>query len=609
MIAAQRLLKPSMSDEEPSMPWAAAASVPDAASQNGTKSRRPQRSCDYCRQRKIKCDGPKTNGGRCSNCLDFRSQCTYLHRIKKRGPKSKLVEDLERENAALKAKLRSLSVCSLCAQPLQSGPTSPSVFENATLESDVAPSTPDRRHAEEDISQDELADRFHQLSIGGLKGKFFGSASSFALVSNAIAVKGKYLGQPATAAPHSRRTVYYDVLPWEKELYDQRPHYVYPANDLISSLLELYFTNVHPMVPVLHRPSFECAVTDRLHLTDTKFGATLLAVLALASRYSDDPRVLVDGNLLSSGWKFVAQVQTISNYFEPSLYEVQFYCLATLYSLGTSTPQASWLFLGLGIRFLQHRGAHRRKREGHNFEDELWNRAFWTLFALDRIIATFLGRAPAIHIEDFDVEPPLEVDDEYWERGFAQPLGKPSTLSFFVYLSRLCEILGDALRRLYASKKWKTRMGWIGAEWEQGAVAELDSAMNDFFDSIPPHLRWDTNRRRGVFFEQSALLHATYYYIQITIHRPYILDHGPLAPTSLSICMAAARSALHIARIWMDEPHYMPFFWLQTSVFVSAVIVLLNIFGSRRVGLSIDTPKDLAHVETALELLKSGESR
>ncbi|KAJ7729665.1 fungal-specific transcription factor domain-containing protein, partial [Mycena maculata] len=388
------------------------------------------------------------------------------------------------------------------------------------------------------------------------------------------------------------------------------PHYVYPPSDLISSLLELYFTNIHPIIPVLHRPSFERSVADGLYLTDTKFGATLLAALAVASRYSNDPRVLIDGNKLSSGWKFVMQVQIVRSHFEVTIHEVQFYCLATLYWVGTSAPQVCSWAVGLGSRFLQHRGEHRRKREGYKSEHELWNRAFWSIFALDRMVCLFLGRPAAIHVEDYDVEPPLEVDDEYWEHGFTQPLGKPSMLSYFASILRLSEILGEALRRLYASKKLKTRMGWTGTEWEQGAVAELDSAMNDFFDSIPPHLRWDPNGpREGVFFDQSAILHGMYYHIQITIHRPFIHKQSPLAGPSLSICTTAARSALHVAAIWrMNRLQCLPFPWLQNSVFVSAVILLLNIFGSKRAGLPIDANRDLAQVGTALDILKFTET-
>ena len=43
------------------------------------------------------------------------------------------------------------------------------------------------------------------------------------------------------------------------------------------------------------------------------------------------------------------------------------------------------------------------------------------------------------------------------------------------------------MRRIYGSKRRKILMGWDGPDWEQRTVAEFDSTMNNFLDSIPPH--------------------------------------------------------------------------------------------------------------------------
>ncbi|KAJ7782330.1 fungal-specific transcription factor domain-containing protein [Mycena maculata] len=585
-------------------------------------------------------DGLTTPNGnaasQCSQCLEFGVQCTYLDPTRNRGPKVKLVEELRQQIAALEAKLRSLSVCSLCAQPLQSQQDKPSPPLDSPAAGMVStgpydiydiPKGGSNAANEEDREVDELVENLRQISIVGTTGKFFGLSSSYALLTSAIAEKVKYMGPPIVLT-QSRRQVYWELLPWEKELYEQQPHYVYPATDLIDSLVELYFTNVHPILPVLHRPSFEKSVAEGLYLKNQKFGVTLLAVLAVASRYSDDPRVYVDGETsLSSGWKFIAQVEIARRSLQPTIDEVQFCFLMTVFSLGTSAPQVAWLYLGLGIRWIQQRGEYHRGPDGHDFEDELWNRAFWSFYALDRIVCSFVGRPPALRM-DYDVEPLLEVDDEYWEQGFTQPLGVPSLLSYFICFIRLCEvnistseiehsakctrkILGDTQYRVYASQKLRTRMGWTDADWEQHTVAELDSAMNDFFDSIPSHLRRDPNGR-GVFLDQSTTLYTMYYYIQIIIHRPYIHKQSPVAAPHLSICTRAARSALDVAKMSMDKLERLPSPWLlarRNFVFASAVILLLNIFGSKRAGLAMDPSKDLAQVGTAMEILKFAELR
>ncbi|KAJ7496083.1 fungal-specific transcription factor domain-containing protein [Mycena galericulata] len=579
--------------------------------QASQKRRRLQRSCDICRKRKIRCDSANMPDGRCSSCIAFNAHCTHTEPTRKRGPKNKHVEELKQQLSVLEAKLRNVQPDGTAAPA-----ASTSVIQYPAPPNDATPA-PGPPLPEEDLSHDELSERFRAFSLSAMKHRFFGSSSGFMLVKNAIAIKEDFLGRRLVT--QNRRTEYWKIRPWEEEPLHHKPAYVFPEGDLMASLIHLYFTNVHPTMPLLHRPSFERSVADGLHLENHMFGATVLAVLAVASRYSDDPRVFVPGSndTLSSGWIFFNQVQIVrkSLFDEPSLYEVQLYCLITLFTLGTSSPQASWLYLGLGVRFIQERGEHRRKREGHKLtaEDELWKRAFWSLLSLDRMLCSFLGRPSAIHVEDYDVELPLEVDDEYWEhpdpeQAFKQPPGKPSLVTYFVCHIRLCEILGSTLRRLYASNKSRLLMGLIGNDWEQRAVAELDSAMNEFLGSLPEHLRWNP-MRTGVFFDQSAVLHTMYYSLQITIHRPYIHKPTILAFPSLAICTSAARSCIHVVDIWLDKLQRLALPQMQMSVFISGVVLLLNLFGVKRAGLPIDVGKELAHVTTSMRILKFFETR
>lgn len=51
----------------------------------------------------------------------------------------------------------------------------------------------------------------------------------------------------------------------------------------------------------------------------------------------------------------------------------------------------------------------------------------------------------------FDIDYPLDVDDEFWETGnpetdFKQPPDKPSRMSYFVTILKLTRIIGDVLK-------------------------------------------------------------------------------------------------------------------------------------------------------------------
>ncbi|KAJ7251124.1 fungal-specific transcription factor domain-containing protein [Mycena haematopus] len=584
---------------------------PSSSKRGSQKKKRLQRSCDLCRKRKS--DSASMPNGRCSSCISFNTACLHTHQALKRGPKNRFVriEELQKQLAALEAKLQAQS------EGASAGSSTLPPTSEITPPVDASPSPPSL--PEEDLAIDELAGRFRQFSFGAMKNRFFGSSSGFRLISDALTVKEEVLGRPIIT--QFRRPEYWHMRPWEEGPHDDKPRYVYPEQDLIVSLVQLYWECVHPTMPLLHRPTFERSVAEGLHLEDYRFGATLLAVLALGSRYSDDPRVFIPGpnSSLSCGWSFFTQVQVIrkSLFDEPSIYEVQLYCLISLYTLGTSSPHASWLYIGLGIRFVQERGEHRRKPDGHKVTaaDELWKRAFWCLLSLDRTVCSFLGRPSAVHVEDYDLELPLEVDDEYWEhpdpdQAFKQPPGKPSLIAYFNCHIRLCELLGSTLRRMYASNKARVLLGLVGTEGEQRAVADLDSAMNEFISSIPNHLRWDPNRT-GVFFDQSAVLHTLYYALQITIHRPYILKPTNLALPSLTICTSAARSLINVVDVWLNRLQRVALAQMHvcTSIFIAAIVLLLNLFGAKRAGLPIDVAKELAHVSTAMRVLKFQESR
>ncbi len=92
------------------------------------------------------------------------------------------------------------------------------------------------------------------------------------------------------------------------------------------NLVSIYFETINPILPILHRPSFTKDVANGLHLRDENFGGTLLLVLAVASRYSDDPRVLADpSSRLSAGWRFIVQAPIFKKAVlaPPGLYELQ----------------------------------------------------------------------------------------------------------------------------------------------------------------------------------------------------------------------------------------------------------------------------------------------
>ncbi|KAL0069016.1 Gypsy retrotransposon integrase-like protein 1 [Marasmius tenuissimus] len=335
----------------------------------------------------------------------------------------------------------------------------------------------------------------------------FGKSNHFLLIDSAMDARRADLGGRTgalishTVFTRIRQPPFWDLCPWHEPLKRPLVPFVYPPDDLLCDLIDLYFRRINPIFPLLHRPTFERLVSDGLHLRDRAFGRAVLAVCAVASRHTDDPRTLSEGTAPdnSRGWRYFRQIEPLQACSEePSLYSTQMLNLCVLYLQGSPKPDRAWLMLGNGIRIAQELGMHRRASDkGRGTpEYELRKRAFWLLVATDTTVCAILGRPRATFSEDYDVELPIECDDGFWEcpggtgKRFIQPDGQPSSLSFFLAYLKLLEIVGQAQRTLYSIGKSdvRSRGGVSSVDWKQQAVVELDSALNDFMDHIPHHL-------------------------------------------------------------------------------------------------------------------------
>ncbi|KAG7447076.1 uncharacterized protein BT62DRAFT_101750 [Guyanagaster necrorhizus] len=599
------------------------------------KKRRLAGACDRCRRKKVKCDSSTTLGNRCSNCVAFDAECTHGDLIKKRGPKPmytqeslpaashterdgsdiSYVQHLERRVNQLESTLKELNPDVELPEAAAGRDISPDYMPIYSYASTSRRSSESLEPAqpEDDFSHPDLVENMKNMSIREGKHfseRYFGPSSTFSLLTSVLSIKKKYTGSDNTMQLKD----YFSLQPWERATADaETPRYIYPDNDLIRSLVAIYFETINPIFPILHRPTFEKHVDEGLHFRDYNFGAALLLVLAVASRYSDDPRVLAHpSSKLSSGWRFFEQVRIFKNaiYTPPSLYELQFAVLGAIYSIGTSIPDFNWTMIGIGLRSAIEIGLHRRKPEGHKLtvDDELKKRSFWALTIFDRLISIYFGRPTMVHEEDFDLERPIECDDEYWEIApdgqvqFHQPAAKPSKISFFIASIRLSEIISFVVKTLYSIKKGQEMLGLTGKGWEQRIVADVDSSLNAWVDSIPDHLRWDPKRENREFLYQSAALYSIYYMLQILIHRPFLHTDSPLSIPSLVICTNAARSCsrileVHMTRMKTVTPH------IIMGAFTSGAVLAMNIWSGKRAG-HASNAKDLAGFDLCLAIFK-----
>ncbi|CAA7269321.1 unnamed protein product [Cyclocybe aegerita] len=593
--------------------------------------------------------GPELPTTQCANCIRAKIDCTYIEAPPRRSSSKKYIASLEDRITDLDLLLRKLCPNEKTYQDwistiMKSGVAFDDVPEQPpssilgtidyaqgldALES-FANAIRAANDAEPTSQSDEESPNAPFIDSSLDSNRFFGKSSSEVLIREAIFTKKSWVDNESSIQRpvlHHRREEFWALRTWERALEPvQHNQYTFPEPELSKELLNLYFEHINLHFPLLHRPSFERALRDNLQYSNASFGAVYLLVCAIGARFSNDPRVLFNGSdsYQSAGWKWYNQVETgtISYLSLPSLYDLQLHCLTLLFLQSSSAPQSVWAMVGVVLRSAQDVGIHRLRSRTPSAEDELWKRAFWVLICIDRVVSTALGRPGAIQDEDFDLDLPIDCDDEYWEhpdpqKRFKQPADKPSTMSGFHMLLKLMYILNCCIRGFYAPPKGDEWYNPLSVhEWKPRIVMELDSSLNKWLDSVPEHLRWDPNRQNMQHFNISAMLHVLYYHIQILTHRLFIAS--PRKPSvvpfpSLTICTNAARACVRIVDMQRQRNGIAPPPVIQLATFTSGVVLLFSSWVREGTGggrpLASRDADDMILVEHCLQTLKASEKR
>ncbi|KAJ3832847.1 fungal-specific transcription factor domain-containing protein [Lentinula raphanica] len=610
--------------------------------QDGTNrpaKRRATRACDSCRSRKIKCDNDITKGA-CSNCVNMKIECKQTLQKQKRGPKvgsrrrpasdvkylvykilaAPLSFAIPEDFQTIREMFVDLATYSRNLEHeldrIQPPPSASSASVHAGSSppplSSTSPSNDSQSEDELDVVQ-SLSARINRIGFGKFRQRHLVPASQL-LLRTALDIRDEANGvESRTMSSRQRRPEFWYPSPWHQCFEPEPPVYVFPEDDLLQNLVSLYFSHVHYLFPLLHQPTFENHVfKEKLHLTDSCFAATVLAVCSIASRHSNDPRVLAEeGQSRSAGWNYFKQIRlSRGSFVQPvSLFEVQLYALCTIFMQPSPIGEATSSLVGMGIRYAQEVGAHKRhppaKTLQERVERELWKRAYWVLISLDFLLSSSTGRPRATIERDIELDFLTPCDDEYWtneadpELCFEQPVGKPSYIEFWNHFLRLVFLAGS-LQHIRSSESPP-----------QELMMELASGLNQWMDSMPSHLRWDPHNPNGIFFQQSMMLQGTYYWFQCVIHHPFVRP-GPVSPlnfSSLAICTNAARSYVHLLDRYFRRPDALKLPHMIPPAFISSIILLINIWKSTWMNSSMDPEKDIAQVYRCLEIMQMYEDR
>ncbi|KAL2830528.1 fungal-specific transcription factor domain-containing protein [Aspergillus cavernicola] len=115
-----------------------------------------------------------------------------------------------------------------------------------------------------------------------------------------------------------------------------------------------------------------------------------------------------------------------------------------LYTLFATTGPSVWHVLGTALRLATSLGLHKARQPTNVIDDEMAKRAFWSLYNLDRLIASTLGRPLGLADEDITVSLPREFNDDWSEAPGS------SSLTIPIQVVRLRRIFSQIYRYLYS---------------------------------------------------------------------------------------------------------------------------------------------------------------
>ncbi|KAJ3747761.1 fungal-specific transcription factor domain-containing protein [Lentinula detonsa] len=629
------------------------------------KKRRTQNACLRCRHRKG--DSALMPNKICSGCINAGVDCTHNSLKKRRGPKRfpkdgvmksfestqamvsvilaepdtyAIPESLEkirtliidisryayflRKELGLRGQQPSSVKADLSSTASIAGPPvslTPSATSTPTPETYTGPYF--GGHSSEDAHDtNTISRRLEELTLGQQSRRHYGPSSNFLLVQTLLDFKQETVGRKHILQ-NLRRPEFWSILPWQENLHNNPPPMLtFPEDDLLHDLINDYFAHSETYIPLLHRSTFEKSVAEDLHLRDAGFGQLVLAVCAVASRYGLDPRNMPEGTKSehSLGWRWYSQISlNMSSFLEvPRLYDLQLCILMMMYLQASSISESSWIILGVAMRLAQAMGLHRRQPDQpRTIRRELWIRAFWVIIVYDTYVSMFLGRPRVTTMDDFDVELPMDCDQEFWDKATSEgdelvqsPPDKRSRTTFWIHYIKLMEIAGLTHKLIYPIRRAAQSrvLGVDGVLSNRKAVMELDSALNAWVSSVPHHVQWDPKQADPILLLQSAMLYSSYHWVQV--HKKFIpgpnqeavLDGLP----SLAICANAARSCIRIAEA-CKTPRVPPA--TLPSVFLSAIILLINFWRIKRSNTLLNSGTEMREVYKCFELLKPLEKR
>ncbi|KAF9739172.1 hypothetical protein PMIN06_002285 [Paraphaeosphaeria minitans] len=504
-------------------------------------------SCARCQRRKIRCDAQLPA---CTNCRKAGAECTDGESLRLRSvPDDPAVSRLRRRVAWLESIIReTLPDIDLSVEAPIEGSVPPEERTVIPLSHGDQPSVSvDNMTAlplQAVAQNDQRAHEIGLISVGTADQRYLGPSSGYFLARLLLSDSPRRndrrapVNHNAANATNLAQSLIYQLVcatPGPLPL---------PGRAQANELSRIYFDTVHPQYPILHEPSFMQGMN---YLYDShaqtlendapvEFQVNMVLAIAtsiLSSRVRSHvpsesyclsalqhlERINVQNSFSGLQCILLLLIFTMhSPYMRLNVWYLNYHCIAAVLELGLQRDVTT----SSGISLL---------------DQEMRTRVFWTIFTLDRTIATMMGRPIGLRDEACDLRLPQDIDDQTLIGMDNADNYATGNMALSIHLFKLAKInseikyIANSIVREAPSYAYPP-VSDINT-WHRGMLAQLDEWASTIPQIHPRHAYVRT------------LCELRYYSIRILLLRPSPAIPRPSAE-SLTECYGLAWRAIHV---------------------------------------------------------------
>lgn len=443
-----------------------------------------------------------------------------------------------------------------------------------------------------------VADVVGLLSIGN-GSEYVGSSSGYALATDLgrlvrATVWNKALWVPVPPSPESdRRNSTADT---RKITLQELQKPAKPISDAQGTrLITTYLVRIHPRFPFLFPPDLWAIHrrqdTSQRPASQNDFASSAynengFALFVLNMVYSIGALNL---RLTDQNYKdappeqfYISAMQHVASVREASPVDnLQALVLLILYHLRSESRNGLWHLTGLAMRTVTDIGLHREAstRNLPPLETQLRRRLFWSVYALESILAGALGRPISLSDCDIDQPLPLSINDSDCMQGFnmnnvpafltpGQEAYSLTNLTQFILLSQLRTFEARIQRTIYRVDRTTSAL--------QPKMYRLIADLDAWRQKLPSNLEPSEHERLMLHFHRDVRL----------LLQPFL---STLEPNSelFRRCVDAAGQVCQIHKRLHQTPEYGHSFVAVHTVFVSGITLLYALWKGSNWSFSI----------------------